>query len=417
MKTDKATIVSVLSACARSGDLFNGKVIHGNITKMSINVTIDLLNSILGLYSKCGDMSSAELLFHKMGFRNEISWTLMVVGYVIPGAKETALDLFRQMPCKDVASWNALITALTRCNHFDEALDIFEDMQKMKVTPNCLTLVSMLSACARVGALELGKWIHVYIERNNVEMDAQLYSSLVDMYAKCGCIELSLDVFSKIPRKDILPWSTMIGGLAMHGHNKLALEFFRQMEDSGVQPDAITFVGVLSACSHAGLLEEGKYYFDLMTQTYGISPTAEHYGCMVDLFSRFGLLREAKGFIDRISISSNGQAIWGALLNACNIHGNIELAEYATSRLLEVDPASSGAYVLLSNVYAKASEWDKVGNLRNTMRRKGIEKVPGCSSIEINGVVHEFFVGNDSHPVTEDIYVMLHELERSKEAT
>ena len=415
MKIEKATIVSTLSACARSGDLFTGKVIHGYISKVGIYMTVDLLHSILGLYSKCGDIDSAELLFNKMCFKNEISWTLMVVGYVTCGAKEAALYLFKEMPCKDVASWNALITTLAQCNHFDEALDIFEDMQKKKVTPNCLTLVSTLSACSRVGALELGKWIHAYIERNNIKMDAQVSSSLIDMYAKCGCIELALDVFSEISHKDLLAWSTVIGGLAMNGHNKLALEFFRQMEECGVQPDAVTFVGVLSACSHAGLVEEGKYYFNLMIQTYGISPTTEHYGCMVDLYSRLGLLRDAKDFIDRISISSNEETIWGALLGACSIHGHVELAEYATSQLLEVDPASSGAYVLMSNVYAKASKWDKVGKLRKMMKRKGIEKVPGCSSIEVNGVVHEFFVGDASHPDSGDIYMMLDGLEKLME--
>ncbi|ONK65011.1 uncharacterized protein A4U43_C07F32550 [Asparagus officinalis] len=274
VKTDKATLVSLLSACARSGDLFTGKVIHGYISKMGINMTVDLLHSILGLYSKCGDIDSAELLFNKMGFKNEISFTLMMEGYVTCGAKEIALDLFKQMPHKDVASWNALITALARHNHFNDALDIFEEMQKMKVKPNSLTLVSTLSACSRVGALELGKWIHAYIDRNNIKIDAQLSCSLIDMYAKCGDVELSHNVFNKMPHKDLVSWSTMIRGLAMHGHSKVALEYFQQMEEFGAKPDAVTFLGVLSACSHAGLIEEGKYYFNLMSKTYGISPTA-----------------------------------------------------------------------------------------------------------------------------------------------
>nr|XP_010923534.1 pentatricopeptide repeat-containing protein At1g31430 [Elaeis guineensis] len=416
VEIDKATMISVLSACAKSGYLLVGEVIHGYIYKVGIEMTLDLLHSILGVYSRCGKMDLAELLFSKMDVKNEISWTLMMVGYVTIGEIKAALETFNQMPHKDLAAWNALISTLAQCNYFSEALDIFEKMQRTKVSPNCFTLVSILSACARVGALELGKWVHAYIERNDIEMDAYLGSSLIDMYAKCGCINLSLEVFNRMPTKDLLSWSTMIVGLAMHGHSEYAIEFFRQMEDYGVQPDAVTFVGVLSACSHAGLVEEGQHYFDMMSKKYGITPTTDHYSCMVDLFGRHGLLKEAKEFIDKMNISSSGEAIWGALLGACKLHGNVELAEYATSHLVEVDPNNSGAHVLLSNVYASAYKWDDVGKVRNIMKKKGIEKVPGCSSIEVDGEIHEFFAGDASHPLSREIYMTLNRLEKLVEA-
>ncbi|KAG1368681.1 pentatricopeptide repeat-containing protein [Cocos nucifera] len=380
-------------------------------------MTLDLLHSILGLYSRCGKMDLAGLLFNKMDVKNEISWTLMMVGYVNIGEIKVALETFSRMPHKDLAAWNALISTLAQCNYFSEALDIFERMQRMKVSPNCFTLVSIVSACARVGALERGKWVHAYIGRNKIEMDAYLSSSLIDMYSKCGCINLSLEVFSRVPTKDLLCWSTMIGGLAMHGHSKHAIEFFRRMEDHGAQPDAVTFVGVLSACSHAGLVEEGQYYFDMMTKKYGITPTTDHYSCMVDLFGRRGLLKEAKEFIDKMNISSSGEAIWGALLGACKLHGDVELAEYATSHLVEVDPNNSGAHVLLSNVYASVYKWDDVGKVRNIMKKKGIEKVPGCSSVEVHGEIHEFFAGDASHPLSREIYMTLNGLEKLMEAT
>ncbi|KAJ0981660.1 hypothetical protein J5N97_009915 [Dioscorea zingiberensis] len=411
VQTDEATIVTILSACSRSENLLIGQVIHGYVCKVPIFKTRELLHSLIGLYSKCGVMEAAELLFQKMDVKNEVSWTLMMEGYVRTGRKEVALEIFHNMPSKDLASWNALITVLVQYNFFNEALVIFVEMQRIKVSPNCITLVSTLSACAGARALDLGKWIHAFIKRNDIVMDSTLCSALIDMYAKCGCIELSLEVFESMQSKDLV-WSTIIGGLAMHGHSKLALEYFEQMTDCGVVPDSIAFIGVLSACSHAGLIEEGKHYFHLMTEVYGISPTSEHCGCMVDLFARQGLLREAKDFIDGIYISSNGVAIWGALLGACSIYGNVELAEYAARNLLMIDPTNAGAYVLLSNVYAKASQWSDVRKVRNTMKEQRIDKIPGCSSIEVNGVAHEFFVGDASHPQCEEIYMMLNRLEK-----
>ncbi|XP_077240194.1 pentatricopeptide repeat-containing protein At3g22690-like [Tasmannia lanceolata] len=415
LKLDKATFVSVLSACGLLGDLLMGRMVHGYIEKLGLDMTLDLVNSLLSMYSKCGNMDTAEWLFNQMTTRNEISWTLMMLGYVKCGAKDVAQEIFNEMPCKDVVSWNALISVFTQCNYFNEALGLFQEMQMSMVNPNGLTLVSVLSACATIGALELGKWIHTYIERNNIEMDVHLCSSLIDMYAKCGCIDLSLEVFNNMPNRDVLTWSTMIGGLSMHGRGNLALKLFKEMLEIGLQPDGIMFIGVLSACSHAGLVDEGRHYFNLMTQTYGISPEIEHYGCMVDLFGRRGLLIEAKELIESIPKTSNGAAIWGAFLGACRIHGNVELAEYATNHLLEVDPSNSGAYVLLSNVYAEASQWDGVGKVRNVMRGKGVQKAPGCSSIEVNGVVHEFFAGDFSHAQCKEISMLLDGMKKQLE--
>ncbi|KAK8954013.1 Pentatricopeptide repeat-containing protein [Platanthera zijinensis] len=377
LNPDKSTFLSVLSATAKLESLHVCKVFHGYISKVGIIVTLDLLHFILGLYSKCGEMSMAELLFRKMKIKNEISWTLMMTGYAGCGEIDVAMEIFNKMPKKDLASWNALITILAQRNHPIEALNIFEYMLRKKTTPNSITLVSSLSSCASIGALESGKWIHFYIERNKFELNAQLSASLLDMYAKCGCIESSLEVFYRTPRKDLIVWSTIIRGLAMHGQSKLALEFFKQMEVSGLKPDAITFLGVLSACSHSGLLEEGHHYFVKMTKMYGISPTIEHLSCMVDLLGRRGFLKEAKDFINRVvGIPSKGdQAIWGALLGACKLHGDVEFAEYAANRMLEMDRKNSGAYVLLSNAYARESKWDCMKTVRTLMKGRGIKRL------------------------------------------
>ncbi|MQL90748.1 hypothetical protein Taro_023358, partial [Colocasia esculenta] len=415
VKVDHATFICVLTACARSGDFILGSLVHGYIYKFGMEMTLELIHSLLCLYVKCGSMESGERLFKKMTIRNEISWTLMMEGYVRCGKKDIAIEMFNQIPYKDVASWNALITTLCQNNFYKDALDIFEEMLILNVAPNQVTLVSALSACARVGVLALGTWIHAYIDRNKIEMDCHLSSALIDMYAKCGCVDLSLKVFNDMPIKDLLAWSTMIGGLAMHGHANHALVLFREMIDDGLQPDGVTFLGVLVACCHAGLVDEGRHFFALMTQVYGISPTTEHCSCMVDLYGRRGLLSEAKDFIKNVISLPDAGSIWGTLLSACVNHGNIELAECAMNQLLEIDPKNSGAYVLLSNVYAKASKWDNVRKVRNMMKENGVRKIPGCSSIEVNGVVHEFFVGDASHLQCEKIYTTSDKLETQLE--
>ncbi|KAK9140005.1 hypothetical protein Scep_009686 [Stephania cephalantha] len=410
-KPDKATIVNVLPACMELEDRRLCETIHGYACKGTVVTAIDLSNSLIGMYSKFGRMDSADLLFSKMPLKNEVSWTLMMVGYLQCGEKEIAIEFFNKIPCKDTASWNALMTGLSQCNYFNEALRIFHDMLNAEITPNGLTLVTVLSSCARIGALELGIWIHAYIERNHVRLTGHLASSLIDMYAKCGRVDLSLKVFDTTFVKDLLTWSSMISGFAMHGHSLQALEIFNKMLKNGVKPDGITFLAALSACSHAGLVNEGRYYFNLMTRIYDISPTVEHNSCMVDLFGRCGLLQEAKDFINN-NRTSNETSAWGALLNACRLHGDIELAEYAAIEITKLDPVSSGAHVLLSNTYATASRWSKVGKVRNAMKEMGIGKLPGCSSIEVNGIVHEFFAFDASHPQHEEIHSVLHVLLR-----
>ncbi|XP_039119293.1 LOW QUALITY PROTEIN: pentatricopeptide repeat-containing protein At2g29760, chloroplastic-like [Dioscorea cayenensis subsp. rotundata] len=405
VKPNALTLVRMVTACTKSGDLNRETCAPGILRIMGF----------------------------RMPIRNTVAWNAMMYGYVLNGYFDEAISLFIEMLILGAKTDEAtMITILSACSKIrkfaywpsryvktgqkEVALEIFHNMPRkrfgvMECLDYCITLVSSLSACAGAGALELGKWLHAYIKRNDIEMGATLCSALIDMYAKCGCIELSLEVFESMQCKDLV-WSTIIGGLSMNAHSKLALEYFERMVECGGVPDSITFIGVLSACSHAGLIEEGKHYFLLMTEVYGIPPTSEHCGCMVDLFARQGLLSEAKDFIDGISISSNGTAIWGALLGACTIYGNLELAEYAARHLLAINPANSGAYVLLSNVYAKASRWSDVRKVRNMMKEQGIEKIPGCSSIEVNGVVHEFFVGDFSHSQGEEIYMMLNRLEK-----
>lgn len=272
---------------------------------------------------------------------------------------------------------------------------------------------AVLSACARLGALQHGKWVHAYIDKSGMKVDVVLGTSLIDMYAKCGSIERAKCIFDHMgpENKDIMAWSAMITALAMHGLSGECLELFAKMVNDGgrVRPNAVTFVGVLCACVHGGLVSEGNHYFKRMKEEYGVSPLIQHYGCMVDLYSRAGLIEDAWGVVKSMPMEPDVM-IWGALLSGARMHGDIETCEISVKKLIELDPKNSGAYVLLSNVYAKLGRWGEVRHLRDLMEVRGIKKVPGCSLVEIDGVLHEFFVGDDSHPETQNIHRMLEEI-------
>jgi pentatricopeptide repeat protein len=242
-----------------------------------------------------------------------------------------------------------------------------------------------------------------------LEHSTSLKNSLIDMYSKCGDIDIARGVFDDISAKDVVSWNAMIQGLALHGLGKEALAQFHLMLNTGIQPDDITFIGVLSACSHAGLIQEGRQHFNDIRARYGISPKLEHYGCMVDLLCRAGLLDEAIDFIRKMPLEPNG-AIWGAVLGACRVFKNVKLGEEAARHLLNLELKNDGIYVLLSNIYARTQKWEEVRRVRKLMREKGIRKTPGCSSIVINGVSHTFLVEDRSHPETTEIYLMLNQM-------
>ena len=314
----------------------------------------------------------------------------MLDGYAKLGEYDEAQHVFDAMPRKDIAAWNALISAFEQNGKPKEALAVFRELQLSKdAKPDEVTLVCALSASAQLGAMDLGRWIDVYIKKHGIKINCHLTTSLIDMYAKCGDLKKALEVFYSAERKDVFVWSATIAGLAMHGHGRAALDLFSKMLEAKVKPNAVTFTNVLCACSHKGLVNEGQRLFYQMEPVYGVVPGEKHYACMVDILGRSGLLQEAVKLIEKMPILPT-TSVWGALLGACRLHGNIELAEQACSRLLELDPRNHGAYVLLSNIYAKTGKWDRVSGLRKIMRDFGLKKEPGCSSIEVNGIVLSF---------------------------
>lgn len=343
------------------------------------------------------------------------SWNSLITANVKLGLIENARKLFDEAPERNVISWSTMINGYVKCGEYREAIGLFREMQLLEmdgVRPNEFTMSSVLSACGRLGALEHGKWVHAYIDRCGMKVDVVLGTALIDMYAKCGSIERARCVFSELgSSKDVMAWSAMISGLAMHGHREECLGLFSQMQDCGVRPNAITFLGVLCACVHAGLVNEGRQYFKRMSEEFGITPLIQHYGCIVDLYGRAGLIEEAWDVVKSMPMKPD-VLVWGALLSGSRMCGNIEMCEFAIKQLIELEPMNSGAYVLLSNVYAKMGRWDAVRCVRGLMEAKGIKKVPGCSLVEVEGVLHEFFVGDESHPESRDIYLMLGEIMR-----
>jgi pentatricopeptide repeat protein len=293
----------------------------------------------------------------------------------------------------------------------NEAIELFRRMQLENVKPDEIAILAVLSACADSGALHLGEWIHNYIEKHKLSKIVPIYNSLIDMYAKSGNIRKALQLFENMKHKTIITWTTMITGLALHGLGKEALHVFSCMEKEGrVKPTEVTFIAVLSACSHVGLVELGRDYFTSMRSRYGIEPKIEHYGCMVDLLGRAGHLQEAKELVSRMPFEPNA-AIWGSLLAASTRCGDAELAEEALRHLTVLEPGHSGNYSLLSNTYASLGRWSESREARKVMRDAGVEKVPGVSFIEVNSRVYEFIAGDKSSIYFVDIFDILHSLD------
>ncbi|XP_057838479.2 pentatricopeptide repeat-containing protein At4g02750 isoform X2 [Cryptomeria japonica] len=350
-------------------------------------------NSVITGYSQTGRVDEARYLFDRMPLSDVVSCNAMIAGYAQNRRLEDARQLFDEMQERNVISWNALIAGYEQNGFYEEAYSLFSQMIESKVKPDCSSFTSILSACANLAALGEGKQIHQYIMKTGTFVDIPLANSLITMYAKCGSMEDSRLVFNTMPERDVISWNAIIVGNAQNGHAVEGLQLFKQLESIGIKPNDVTFVGVLCACSHAGLVEEGWQLFVSMSRDYSITPRVEHYASMVDLLGRSGLLNEAEDFIGRMPAEVQADAVvWGALLAACRVHGNADIAERVAHTLFKLEPHNSGPYVLLSNIYAAAGKWGDVSKVRKMMKERGVEKQPGCSWIEVQNNVHTFVV-------------------------
>ena len=378
LKPDAITYLSILNACSSPGALKWVKEVHGQAIKAGLDSDVRVGTSLVKMYAKCGSIQDARKMFEKMVRRSVISWTVMIGAYAESG-------------------------------HGDEAFETFLRMQQEGLKPDAITYLSLLNPCASPGALEWVKEVHTQAIKGGLESDVRVGNAFVNMYAKCGSIKDARQLFDKMVKRDVISWNVMIVGLAQHGCCQDALQCFEQMRRAGIRPDEVTFVGVLSACTHSGLVDECRRHFSSLSEEYGIVPTIEHYGCMVDLLGRAGHLDEAENVIKNMPLEA-GVEIWGALLGACRNHCNIKLAEHAAEQCIKLEPENAGVYVLLSNVYAAAGMWDSVMLVRNLMKERGVVKEPGRSWIRVDRKVHSFVAEDRSHPEAEKIYSELKRL-------
>jgi pentatricopeptide repeat protein len=354
VKPNANTLVSVMSACASLRALKLGKAIQGySLRNLDGNNTI-LDNVMVDFYVRCGSLESAKYLFVNMPNRDVVSWTTMIGGYAQKGFGEEAVRVFQEM------------------------------VEGGEAEPNEVTIINVLSACSSTGALNLGQWVHSYIDtRSDLTEEGNVGNALINMYVKCGDVGMAIQVFNMLMRKDIISWSTVISGLAMNGHGMNTLQLFSLMLVLGVPPDDVTFIGLLSACSHAGLVDKGLMFFEAMKNVYGIIPQVQHYACMVDMYGRAGMLEEAEDFIRQMPVEAEGP-IWGALLNACRVHRNEKMFERIRQCLLDTRGVSVGTFALLSNTYAGSDRWEDANKVRDAMRCMGLKKMAGCSRLEVN---------------------------------
>ncbi|KAL6571485.1 hypothetical protein OROHE_003128 [Orobanche hederae] len=406
---DGRIFTSILSACSRVRNLDVGKLVHGFISENNIFVDSHLQSALLNMYASSGAMDVAQRLYDELKPKNVVNSTAMICGYSKVRNVEAARFVFDEMIDKDLVCWSAMISGYADSDKPQEALKIFEEMQQRGIKPDQVTMLSVISACARLGALDQAKKIHLFVDDKGFGKATRINNALIDMYAKCGSLEDAKQVFVRMHRKNVISWTSMINAFATHGDANNALKYFQQMKCENVESNWVTFLGVLYACSHAGLVEEGKRAFDSMVSDYGIKPRLEHYGCMVDLYGRANHLKDALEIVESMPMAPN-VVIWGSLMAACRIHGECELGEFAAQRVLELDPDHDGAHVFLSNIYAKKKRWENVGDIRRHMKHKSILKERGCSMIEMDNEIHEFMTADKNHKRTDDIYAKLDEV-------
>lgn len=383
------TLVSVLSGCAASGALDKGKETHCYVIKQLMNLEgndpgedMMVINGLIDMYAKCKHLKLAHAMFDSIEVKNRsvVTWTALIGGYAQHGEASDALGLFTEM-------------VSDRC----------------RMMPNGFTISCALVACARVGALRLGREIHAYALRNRYG-EAMIFISncLIDMYAKSGDVDAARAVFDNMIQKNAVSWTSMMTGYGMHGRGEEAVQVFEKMRGVGLPIDGVTFVVLLYSCSHSGIVDQGIHYFNNM-KDFGVVPEAEHYACMVDLLGRAGRLNDAMELINNMPMQAN-PIVWVSLLSACRLEGNVEIGEHAFSKLLELKFENDGLYTLLSNIYAGARQWKDVARIRLLMKHSGIRKRPGCSCVQGKNGTASFYVGDKSHPMAKEIYDLLHDL-------
>ncbi|KAK7270683.1 hypothetical protein RJT34_26013 [Clitoria ternatea] len=410
---DGSTVSCVLPSVGQLEDVVMGAQVHGYVIKHGLELDKFVASAVIDMYGKCGCVLEMSRVFGE-GDEMEIgSLNAFVTGLSRNGMVDDALEVFKKFKDRDmelnVVTWTSVIASCSQNGKDLEALELFRDMQADGIEPNVVTIPSLIPACGNISALMYGKEIHCFSLKKGIFDDVYVGSALIDMYAKCGRIQLSRRCFDRMLAPNLVSWNAVMKGYAMHGKAKETIEMFHVMLQFGQKPDSITFTCVLSACAQNGFTDEGWHYYNSMSKEHDVEPKMEHYACMVTLLSRLGKLEEAYSFIKDMPFEPDA-CVWGALLSSCRVHHNLSLGEIAAEKLFLLEPNNPGNYILLSNIYASKGMWDEENRIRGVMKSKGLRKNPGYSWIKVGHKVHMLLASDQSHPQMKEILVKLDKL-------
>ncbi|KAK8935352.1 Pentatricopeptide repeat-containing protein [Platanthera zijinensis] len=414
MRMNSFTSVSILQACTELYFIKLGKEVHCSLLKYNRSFELYEVNALMVMYTRNGRMSDAVRLFVKRGLDSDLQMgnTLMDM-YTKCGLVSYSKLIFHKIIDKDVVSWTTMIACYSLNSYYSEAIELFRKLQKEGIKPDSMMMGSILLACSGLVCVSLLKQIHGYTIRNML-LDRVLENTIIDVYGECGEVKHALNIFKKIKNKDVVTWTSMITCCGMHGLGRDAIELFDRMEAIGIVPDHITFLSLLYACSHSRLTMEGKMFFKKMISEYKLNPWPEHYACVVDLLGRAGELKEAYEFIRNMPTKPTAP-MWCALLGACQVYSNYELGELAAQELLELEPENPGNHVLISNTFAAMGKWKDVKELRLKMMKMGLKKNPACSWIEVGSKINTFVARDNYHEDLPKIHAKLDEITRMLE--
>lgn len=409
LKPDRFTLASVLSACANLEKLEHGKQIHGYIIRTEFNASGAVGNALVSCYAKSGGIETARKFIEQSGssYLNVIAFTALLDGYIKLGDIAPARRIFDSLRDCDVVAWTAMLVGYEQHGLINQAVELFRLMVREGPRPNNYTLAAMLSVSSSLASLEHGKQLHAVALRLGEASSISVSNALIAMYSKSGSINGARRVFALIQwHQETVSWTSMIIALAQHGRGEEAIQLFEKMLALNIKPDHITYVGVLSACTHVGLVNQGRNYYNLMVNVHKIEPTSSHFSCMVDLFARAGLLEEAYQFIKNMPIEPDVE-VWGSLLSSCRVYKNIDLGKIAAQRFLLIEPNNSGAYSALANLYSTCGKWEEAAKIRKSMKDGGVKKSQGISWLQIQDKVHVFGVEDAIHPQKDAIYSVI----------
>ncbi|XP_050382223.1 putative pentatricopeptide repeat-containing protein At1g17630 [Argentina anserina] len=414
IETTAEAVAVVLSVCADVAVVDKGKKLHGYVVRGGFEEYLFVKNALICMYGRCGDVESSYKLFSVMESKNLVTWNALITSYVETGLCDEAFSIFSELDAHpvmtpNIISWSAVIQGFSSKGHGEKSLKLFRQMQQAGVLPNCVTISSTLSVCAELAAINLGREIHGHVVRALIDSNILVGNSLINMYTKCGNFMEGHRVFENLDSKDLISWNTMISSYGMHGLGENALRIFHTMVKMGFKPNNITFIAVLSACSHAGLVTEGRHLFDQMLGVYGVKPQMEHYACMVDLLGRAGLLQEASNIVKNMPMKPNS-CVWSAILNSCRTHKNTDIAEETVTHIFNTNSEMAGSYMLMSNIYAASGRWEDSAKVRISAKAKGLKKIRGQSCIQVENKIFVFSAGNIMQAGLESIHDILYDL-------